>query len=405
MPIRKKVYVTGLGAVSCLGGDVRQLWESLLAGACGLRPLERFDLEGSPYTSGGEVVGFKPSDPAACGASLGAQMAAQAAAEALQGLPEDERGGLAVILSTNFGPSEFIEAFLDGRPEVPSGAAGPRSFGEGPFAWDVAHVAERVGAGGERVNISLSCSSGNAALAYALQLVRAGRADAALAGGYDSIQKILWAGLACMRVMAPTEEGKVPAVRPFDKDRAGTLFSEGAGVLLVESAEHAEKRGAAPLAELAGAGSNNNAFHMAHADKEGTGTAEVIRMALEDAGLTADAVDHINAHGTGTKLNDVIESRAFKAVFGQRARAIPVTSLKGALGHAMGAASVLEAVACVLSLREGVIPPTINFQTPDPECDVDLVANAPRKAKLGAVVNNAAGIGGGNAAVVLTRAN
>ena len=404
MPANRKVYVTGLGAVCCLGGSVPQAWQALLAGKCGLRPIGRFNLEGSPYTYGGEVVGFEPLDAAECGASAGAQMAARAAREAVANLSAKARTQLAVILSTNFGPSEFLETFLDGSAPYPRGAGGPRRFCEGPFAWDVEHVAEQIGAGGLRANVSLSCSSGNAAIAYALELVRDGAAEVALAGGYDSIQKIMWAGLACMRVMAPEAEGRTPVVRPFDLNRAGTLFSEGAGVLLIESGEHAQKRGAVPLAELAGAGSNNNAFHMTHADKEGVGTAEVIQMALDDARIPADEVDHINAHGTGTKLNDAVEVRAFKRVFGERATHIPVTSIKGGLGHAMGGASAIEAITCVLSLREGVIPPTINFETPDPECEMDLVANTPRKAQVRTVINNSAGIGGGNAAIVLRRA-
>jgi len=403
MPSNPKVYVTGLGAVSCLGGNVSQFWTGILEGKCGLRPLGRFDLEGSPYTTGGEVVGFEPVDSAACGASMGAQMVARAAREATSGLPEGARERLAVVLGTNFGPSEVLESLFDGHFTPPTGANGPRALAEGPFAWDVEHVAEHVGAGGERVNVSLSCSSGDAALAFALHLVRSGCAEAALAGGYDSIQKVIWAGLACMRVMAAAKEGQKPVVQPFDKDRAGTLFSEGAGVLLIESAAHARRRGAQPLAEIAGAGINNNAFHMTHADKEGVGTAEAMQMALDDARIAPADVDCVNAHGTGTKLNDVIETRALKKVFGKGLRKVAVTSNKGGLGHAMGAASALEAIACVLSLREGVIPPTINFATPDPECDVDLVANAPREADLRVIVNNSAGIGGGNAAVVLRR--
>jgi 3-oxoacyl-[acyl-carrier-protein] synthase II len=208
-----------------------------------------------------------------------------------------------------------------------------------------------------------------------------------------------------MRVMAVEKEAGGPKVRPFDLHRAGTIFSEGAGAVLLESADHARARGAEPLAVVAGAGSNNNAFHMTHADKDGRATAEAILMALADAGISPDAVDHVNAHGTGTKLNDAIEARSLETVFGERVRRMPVNSIKGGLGHAMGAASSLEAIVCVLTLREGLIPPTVNYETPDPECNLDVVAGGPRKADVRTVVNNSAGIGGCNATVVFTKAN
>jgi len=399
MEAEAKVYVTGLGAVCCLGASVPQMWDGLLGGRCGLRAIERFDLEGSPYTTGGEVAGYQPVPFAESGIPVGAQFAARAAQEAVRGLPPEARERLAVVLGTNFGPSDALEALMDDDFD---GTAGLRLH-DGCFAWDVDHVAREVGAGGERVSVSLSCSSGNGALAHALAMLRSGKADAALVGGYDSMQKVVWAGLSCLRVMAAGAHGEPPRVRPFDRNRSGTIFSEGAGVLLLESAEHVAKRGAEPLAELAGAGSNNNAYHMTHADREGRGTAEAIRMALRDAGVSPDAVGHVNAHGTGTKLNDVIESRALKAVFGERGGEIPVTSCKGGLGHAMGAASALEAIACVLMLRDGVIPPTINYETPDPECGVNVVSGAPLPADAEVVVNNSAGIGGCNAAVVLRK--
>ena len=403
MPARRKVYVTGMGAVCCLGGSVREFWQAVLSGACGLRRIERFNLEGSPYDTGGEAAGVKLVAFPKRRVSMGAQLATHAAQEAVAELPPAGRERLAVVLSTNFGPSEVMEGFLDDQWVAPRFGNLTRGMLEGPFAWDVDYVAEAVGAWGERVNVSLSCSSGNAAIARGLELIRTGASEAVLAGGYDSMQKIVWAGLAALRVMAVGAGGEPPRVRPFDRHRSGTLFSEGAGALLLESEEHARRRGALLLAEVAGAGSNNNAYHMTHADDEGLATAEAIQMALQDAGTPPEAVDHINAHGTGTKLNDVIETRSFRRVFGVRAAQIPVTSLKGGLGHAMGAASSLEAIACVLTLREGVIPPTAHYETPDPECDVDVVANQPRQAPVRCIVNNSAGIGGANAVVVLKK--
>lgn len=395
--------MTGLGAACCLGGSVPEFWQALLEGRCGFRTIDRFELEGSPYSTGGQVVGPSPTPFSESGVSMGAQFAAHAARQAVRDFPEGLREGLAIVLATNFGPSEALEELVDADYAPPWAATGRLRLHEGPFEWDLDQVAEAVGAGGERVGISLSCSSGNAAMAHALALLRSGHAGAVLAGAYDSIQKVVWAGLSCLRVMALGTEGRQPRVRPFDLNRSGTIFSEGAGVLLLESAEHAARRGAEPLAELAGASSNNNAYHMTHADQEGRATAEAIQRALQDAGIRPEAVSYVNAHGTGTKLNDAIEARAFRAVFGEKVKDIPVTSLKGGLGHAMGAASALEAVACVLALREGLIPPTINYETPDPECSLNLVTGGPRQADLRVVLNNSAGIGGGNAVTVLTK--
>jgi len=398
MPLEGKVYVTGMGAVCCLGAGVEEFWRALLAGQCGLRPIERFDLQGSPYVTGGEAAGVSLEPFERCGVSMGAQLAAHAAREAVEGVPEELRRQMALVLGTNFGPADALEVLLDGKDTRLA-----QRLAEGPLAWDAEHVAAQVGAGGERVCISLSCSSGNAALAHGLALVRSGAAPAALVGGYDSMQQVTWAGLSCLRVMAPGAPGEAPRVRPFDKNRSGTLFSEGAGMLLLESAESARARNAEPLAELAGASSNNNAFHMTHPDPEGRAIAELLRTALHDAGLGAEEVGHVNAHGTGTRLNDAAEARAIRAVFGPRADELPVTSLKGAVGHAMGAASALEAVASVLSLREGLIPPTLNYETPDPECRLRVVGPAPLEAQVDVVVSNSAGIGGGNAAVVFVR--
>lgn len=395
----RAVYVTGMGVVSCLGTSVRQFWDSLCGGRCGLGPITRFDLEKSPYTTSGEVKGFTIAPFEECGLSAGAQFAAEASAMALADFPKDRLASVAVVLATNFGPAEVFERELSltaaHRSELDYS---PQS---GFFAEDVRRVADRVGAGGTLVSISLSCASGSAAIACALDLIGSGRAEAALACGYDSIQRVSWAGLSALRVMALPSDGSPAAVRPFDVDRAGTIFSEGAGCLLLESEQAVAGRGAVPLAEAAGGGTNNNAYHMTRADEGGEGTGAVVRMALADAEIEPDAVDLIYAHATGTKLNDAIEARAFHQVFGQRAAQIPVVGIKGALGHAMGAASSLEAVAAVMTLREAKIPPTVGLRKLDPECALDVVYGEPRSAAVGTVLCNSAGIGGANAAVVL----
>jgi 3-oxoacyl-(acyl-carrier-protein) synthase len=233
-------------------------------------------------------------------------------------------------------------------------------------------------------------------------LLESGRASTALVCGYDSIQRVSWAGLSALRVMALPEGDGPPVVRPFDAERTGTVFSEGAACMLLESEERRSRRGIAALAHLLGGAANNNAHHLTHADEEGEGTAAAMRDALADAGLGPDQVDHVNAHGTGTALNDVTEARSLHAVFGDRASAVPVVSNKGGLGHSMGAASLMEAVASVLVLREQRIPPTANLRRIDPDCRLDVVSGEPRDVAVNVVLSNSAGIGGANSAVVLT---
>jgi len=398
--IEDGVFVTGMGVVSCLGCGVDRFWRALCEGRNGLGPVDRFDLEGSPYVTGGQVRDFPAVPFAECGLSLGAQFAVEAAAMALADYPAELSPTVGLVLATNFGPAELLEAELGGRA-----CEGPGScrLAGGLFAGQARGVAHSLGVGGPLTTISLSCASGNAAIAHALDLIRSGRADAVLVCGYDSIQRVSWAGLACLRVMALPREGAPALVRPFDRGRSGTIFSEGAGCLLLEAGVAARERGAELLAEAAGAAANNNAYHLAHADEEGTGTAVAIRMALADADIAPDQVDHVNAHGTGTRLNDAIETRALCAVFGDRAGQMPVVSNKGGLGHGMGAASSFEAVASVMTLREGVMPPTVNLAELDPDCALDVVAGEPRSADLSVVLSNSSGIGGANAAVVLRR--
>jgi len=393
-----RVCVTGMGAVCCLGVGVDALWEGLRRGACGLGPLTRFALGGVPYGLAGQVEGFDTEADESRGLSRGARFALRACREALAGFPQECRRRLAVVTGSNFGPQEAIVSLLAGG-EAPWPAA------SGPFGAEAAALAGRLDAGGLVASLSLSCASGNAAIAHLLELIRYGRAEAGLACGYDSLDRFSWAGLSALRVMAAPRGGRPAGVRPFDRARNGTAFSEGAGCLLLETEEHARERGAAILAVVAGAGVNNNACHLTHSDEEGSGLAHAMQMALDDAGLEPSDVDHVNAHGTATKLNDVAEARALAAVFDDALAGIPVTSIKGSIGHAMGAAGSLEAIACVRTLTRGIIPPTVGLETRDPDCAVDVVQGAVRRADVSAVLNNAAGIGGANAAVVFRRAD
>ena len=389
-PTPQRIFVTGMGAITPLGFSVAETWHGLLAGTSAIGPMDLFDLGGMACTQAGQIRNFTP--PAAITAA-GARdraggFAAAACLEALVNAGTACRAPTALVTATNFGAMDHAESALVG--DAPAAAAA-RDLSAGVTA-DL--LAAALNLTGPRATITLSCAAGAAGLAYAAGLIRHGRAERVLVVGYDAISRFAWSGLCALRTMTKDR------VRPFDLNRAGTIFTEGAAALLLESESCCIGRGAAPLAELVGWGTNNNGFHITAPAPRGAGSAQAMRQALARASLPPEAIDHNNAHGTGTKPNDSTESQAIADVFGARAPKIPVTSIKSSLGHMLGAAGTIEAIASVMSLREGVIPPTTNFVTPDPECTVDLVANQPRAVKMRHVLSNSAGIGGANAVVI-----
>ena len=395
-----KVLITGMGAVTPIGVSVASFWPALCRGEPAVGPLTRFESRDGTVPLGGEIRVFRLPDPVAAagsGADRAVQFMIAAAWEAMRDARLPLAGShpeIGVVLGTNFGSVGSADAWL----VPPSARSGEMPSFDGLNFHDATdRVGDLGGLTGPRATLSLSCASGAAALACGADLIRAGRANAVLTGGYDALSRFAWIGLSVLRTMSRS------AVRPFDKNRDGTLFSEGAGALLLESEESARARGAPVYAELAGYALNNNAFHMTAPAREGAGTAAVLRRALEDAGVAPEEVDHINAHGTGTQPNDVTETQAIKAVFGAHAARIPITSNKGVLGHLMGAAGSVEAIATILSLREGLIPPTRLELEPDPACDLDYVVREPRRAPLRVALSNSAGIGGCNAALILRK--
>jgi len=383
------VAITGLGAVSPLGRGVKPLWEGLLAGRPALGPITRFDA--SPFRSagGGQVpesaIGDSPP-----GRTLAERYLLAAAREALEdaGLGPPA-GDMALVVGTNFGGMSAAERALAG------GDAGRLS--EYEFRAQAERCARELGLAGPRLALSLSCASGAAVVVVARELILAGRAERVLACGYDELSLYAFAGLAALRAMSPT------GLRPFDRRRDGTLFSEGAGALVVEDLRSATERGAKVLAEIVGGALNNDGYHMTAPEKEARGISALLRDALADAGARAEDIDHANLHGTGTPYNDLIETVALKAVFGARARSIPVTANKSVIGHAMGAAGALETIACVLSLGEGLVPPVAGLEEQDPQCDLDVVRGGPRRADIACALKTSYGIGGTNAALVLRR--
>lgn len=396
------LHVTGLGAVTPYGCGVDVFWSALLNGRDAVTPLTLFDPQGYLYQKGGQVpdADVQHLRAAWAGASDRATLfVLSACAEALAqaGLPDGQRHGTALIAATNFGgmaSGEELLAVAAGLPTVDSPEA-PCRLDADPSR-SARQACAALGLDGPAAVLSLSCSSGSAALARAADWILAGRAARVVVVGYDALSRFAWSGLCALRTMS------ADAVRPFDTRRSGTIFSEGAAALVVERADLARARGASPLAELRGWATGNNGTHMTAPAPQGAGSADVMRRALDRGGLAPVAIDHFNAHGTGTALNDPTEAAALHAVLGDRAACIPTTSIKGAVGHLMGAAGTAEAIASVLTLRTGLVPPTANHAELDPECVLDVVSGGPRRIAATAVLSNSAGIGGTNAALVFT---
>jgi len=370
------------------------MWRALLSGVSAISDMDLFDLGGISCTRAGVIRGYTPppgfeNGPRASGFAAGACL------EALQqaGLVGDKAAlaETALLAASNFGDIDAGEAAL-----IPFGQPGfdASASRHCAHAAPAAALARAFGLGGPRIPLSLSCSSGASAVATAANLIAAGHIARALVVGYDALSRFSWSGLCSLRTM--TKE----AVRPFDINRNGTIFAEGAAALVIERAEACAVRGATPLARLSGWATGNNGHHMTAPAPRGAGSEYVMRQALARAGLAPDAVDNINAHGTGTKPNDTTETQAIQDLFGPRAASIPVTSVKGLLGHMLGAAGSVELAVSVLSLLHGTIPPTGNLQSQDPECPLDIVTS-PRTLPLACVLSNSAGFGGCNAAVVV----
>lgn len=397
MPGPTDLIITGMGVVTPLGHTLDTLWQAVCEARDGIAELDLFDMEGFKFTRGGQVRDFAHTacdpdamDRATC---FAAEACSQALTQAGLGDAPELRSRTALVAATNFGGVASGESLL--AEAAGQGSSSRRDVAAFPMHAGAEQISRVLALGGLRTTLSLSCASGAAALAQAALWIRAGRADRVLAVGYDALSRFAWCGLAALRTMTHD------AVRPFDANRKGTLFSEGAGALLIERADRVAERRAIGLARLSGWATNNNGFHLTAPAKEGAGSAAVMRTALEAAGLAPDAVDHVNMHGTGTQQNDITETQALYTLFGERAARIPITANKGSLGHLMGAAGSVEAILTVLSLQQGCIPPTRNHETPDPACVVDLVTGAPRRGALRVALSNAAGIGGCNAALVL----
>ena len=408
-----RVVITGLGTVSALGSSVEKLWDGLLNGRSGIRRITLFDAGNLPCQIAGEVPDFNPKDYMplkearrfARSSQIGLASVVQAVADAGLGekMPEPERAG--VVFGTAMGGLERlvdgIEVFHQSGLErvnpfvLPSGIPNISAF----------LIAQRFQCLGPNSTIVTACATGTQTIGEAAVLIRRGLADLVIAGGTEAlVRDFSFAGFSAMRAL-PVNYNHNPAQasRPFDARREGFVFSEGAAAMVLESLEHALARGARIYAEVLGYASSSDAYHIAAPQPDGAGAIRTMKWALADAGVNPDEIDYINAHGSSTPLNDVIETRAIRAVFGQHAVHIPINSTKSMLGHAMGASGTLEALACVLSIRDNVLHPTINLDDPDPECDLDYVPNQARQQVVNLTLSNSFGLGGQNACLVIKR--
>jgi 3-oxoacyl-[acyl-carrier-protein] synthase II len=409
---RARVVVTGLGAVSPLGIGIGANWESLLAGRSGIGPITAFDPSALPVQIAGEVRGFDPGvwlekkeikkvDRFAQFAIAAAQMAVDDAA--LRIVPA-EAGRVGVVVGVGLGGlatlEEFHKAFLEGGLKRLSPFVIPRVIAN----MAPGLIAIRFGCTGVNYTPTSACASGGQAVGEAFRLVRDCEQDVVICGGAEATITPLGVGsFAVMRAMSTRNAEPTRASRPFDRDRDGFVIGEGAGVLVVESLARARARGVRIYAELIGYGANCDAYHITSPAPDGRGAAECMRLALASAGIARDEVDYINAHGTATPYNDANETQAIKQLFGAHAARLAVSSTKSMTGHLFGGAGGVEAVFTTLTLHNGVIPPTINLETPDPECDLDYVPNTARPSRPRVALSNSFGFGGANACVVFRR--
>jgi 3-oxoacyl-[acyl-carrier-protein] synthase II len=409
-----RVVVTGLGAITPIGLTAPDTWDALVAGRSGIGPITQFDASGLPTRIAGEVHGFDPvallGDKRARRTARFSQLAVGAAREAVADAaleidPERSDGVGVVVNNAVAGVPETereVEALMERGPRRVSPYYVASTIPNMPAC----EVAIDAGAHGPVSASALACASGNAAVLEARRLILSGEADVVLAGGTDAgIAPVMLAGLCTMGPLSERNDDPEAASRPFDSDRDGFVFGEGAVVLVVESAAHAAARGARVYGDVLGGALTSDAFHMSAPEPSGRYAAAAIATALERSGVAPEAVDWICAHGTATKANDAVEAAAIRSVLGAAADRVPVSSPKSMTGHLIGAAGALSAMAALLAIRDGVVPPTINLDDPDPECALDHVANAARRTPVRTAIANAFGFGGQNCVLVLRAAD
>ena len=408
--MERRVVITGLGMVSPLGIGNDENWKGLIAGRSGIGPITRFDASDYPCRIAGELKGFNPEDWVSkkdvkkMDLFIHYAMAAAdiALKDAAYSVAPSEADRVGVYIGSGIGGLPSIE-----RQHAILLREGPRRISPFFIVGLIVNMASgqvsiRYGAKGPNQASCTACATGTHAIGDAFEIIKRNDADVMIAGGCEGVVTPLCVGGFCaMRALSTRNDEPQKASRPFDKERDGFVIGEGAGIVILEELSHAVRRGARIYAEIAGYGVSGDAFHVSAPSEDGDGPVRVMRRALQDAGIEPGTIDYINAHGTSTKLGDVAETKAIKAVFGDHAHKLAVSSTKSVHGHLLGAAGAIEAAVCILALDRGLLPPTINLDNPDPDCDLDYVPNKARKADVKVAVSNSFGFGGHNATLVI----
>jgi len=414
---KRRVVVTGLGVVSPIGNTLEDFWKSILEGKSGVRRLTCFDPAHFTCKIGAEVKHFDPTpylsakeikrmDRFVQFAVVSAKMAVT---DAKLHLDKEDRNRIGVMIGSGIGGLHTVESehkkFIQHGPEKGPDRISPFLIPMLIVNMGSGQVSITLGLKGPNSAVATACATGNHAIGDAFRIIERGEADAMVCGGSEAAITHMGFGGFCALKALSTAYNDEPerASRPFDKNRDGFVIGEGSGVVVLEEMEHAVKRGARIYCELIGYGMSGDAYHMTAPDPQGDGGTRCMIASLKDGGIKPEDVDYINAHGTSTIYNDRIETLAIKKVFGAHARKLAVSSTKSVMGHMLGAAGGAELIVCALAMKHGIIPPTINYETPDPECDLDYVPNKPRAARINVALSNALGFGGHNATLVVKK--
>lgn len=409
----KRIVITGLGMLTPVGNDVASSWENLIAGRGGIDRLTLFDPAGLETQIGGEVKGFKPEEHGidrkeARRMDRYAQLALAATGQAMRDsgltINDQNRERVGVIIGSGIGGigtmSEQFKVLTEKGPHRISPFFVPMMISNMASG----HVALAYGASGTNFSVVSACSTGAHAIGEGVEIIRRGEADVMIVGGSEApLVPISIAGFNSMKALSTRNDEPQRASRPFEADRDGFVMGEGAGVLIIEDLEHARARNARIYAELTGYGSTDDAFHIVQPHETGEGAARAMTLALKRAGLATTELDYINAHGTSTQLNEKAETLAIKRALGDMAYEVSISSTKSMTGHLLGAAGAIEAIICVKAINEGIIPPTINYEKPDPHCDLNVTPNVAKKKAVRHAMSNSFGFGGHNVSLIVSR--
>lgn len=425
--MKRRVVVTGIGCVTPIGNDVATMWNAQKEGRQGVAPISHFDASRFPTKFAAEVRNYdfdaEVDDPARfADAGRNIRFAIGAANQAVKssGIYDDRRfdpARFGVYLGAGEGQQNFLQfmslvadSFKDGEPDLQKFTTdfiermNPRFELELEPNMPAAHLSSLFNAQGPNLNCLTACAASSQAIGEATEIIRRNDADIMLSGGAHSmIHPFGLTGFNLLTALSERNDSPATASRPFDLNRDGFVLGEGAGMLILEELEHAKSRGATIYGEVRGYGSTADAFRITDIHPEGRGAISCIKMALRDAEINADEIGYVNAHGTSTKVNDHVETMAIKGGLGEHARKTPVSSIKSMMGHLIAAAGAVEAITCLLAIRDGVLPPTVNYETPDPDCDLDYIPNQAREVRIESALSNSFGFGGQNVALILSR--